>query len=389
MITVLADDITGAAEIAGVCLRYGLKVTFGIDTVPNVETDVCVIATDSRSRSELDAYRTHYQLAKTIFKDPDSIVFKKCDSVLRGYVLTELSALLDVRKFKKIVLQPANPASGRCIRDGIYYVGTEKIEHTDFARDPDFPASISEVKKLLLSRSAKYNQITEFHTAILSGLSENGLYVSDCTTVDDLIKGSKLSGTETLQCGSAAFFEQILLNIYSPIKTSVQPETISTGNFLLVSGSTHSASRTASDQFNGNRCPAASFPAALLQVKTEQGSLEAFAAELYRVWSQDKNLILTISEKKVDFPGSSTILKQRMGQLVKLLVEKCEIKELFIEGGATTYSILNCLNWKTLIPVEELSPGVVRMEILNTPSMHLTLKPGSYSWPEAITALLA
>ena len=31
MIAVIADDITGAAEIAGVCLRYDLTVSFGID----------------------------------------------------------------------------------------------------------------------------------------------------------------------------------------------------------------------------------------------------------------------------------------------------------------------------------------------------------------------
>lgn len=34
MITVIADDLTGAAEIAGVCIRYGLDVAFGIDSIP-------------------------------------------------------------------------------------------------------------------------------------------------------------------------------------------------------------------------------------------------------------------------------------------------------------------------------------------------------------------
>ena len=98
-------------------------------------------------------------------------------------------------------------------------------------------------------------------------------------------------------------------------------------------------------------------------------------------------MILTISENKVSFPDSTTILKQRMGLIVQKLVEKCEITELFIEGGATTYSILNILNWKTLIPVQELSPGVVRMEVSDFPSIHLTIKPGSYSWPESVKAL--
>ena len=387
MITVIADDITGAAEIAGVCLRYGLKVTFGIDSVPDIQTDVCVIATDSRSATEIEAYRTHSELAKTIFKNPDSVVFKKCDSVLRGYVLTELSAILDVRKFKRILVQPANPLSGRCIRDGIYYVGNEKIEDTDFSRDPDFPATFPEVQKLLLSRSAKYNQITEFHTGTLSALSGDGLFVPDCDSVDELINCSNLSDSETLLCGSAAFFEQVLLKTFNPTETKVKPGSISTGNFLLVSGSTHSASRIQGDQLVSTVCPLAAFPASLLQVKTEKGDIETWANELQNTWALNKKLILAVSEKKVSFPGSSTVLKQRMGMIVKLMVENCEIKELFIEGGATAYSILNLLNRKTLIPVEELSPGVVRMEIPDSPSIHLTLKPGSYSWPENVKAL--
>ena len=81
---VIADDITGAAEIAGVCLRYGLKVSFGIDTIPNEVADVCVVATDSRSLSESEAYAVHSKLAADIYKQNPAFVFKKCDSVLRG-----------------------------------------------------------------------------------------------------------------------------------------------------------------------------------------------------------------------------------------------------------------------------------------------------------------
>ena len=68
--------------------------------------------------------------------------------------------------------------------------------------------------------------------------------------------------------------------------------------------------------------------------------------------------------------------------VVRSLVEHCDIKELLIEGGATAYSILNILNCKTMIPVQELSPGVIRMENSLFPAMHLTIKPGSYRWPE-------
>jgi uncharacterized protein YgbK (DUF1537 family) len=123
MITVIADDLTGAAEIAGICLRYGLKASFGIDEMPENVADVNIIATDSRSMTEEDAYKTHRQLADIILaKKFNQVVFKKCDSVLRGYVLTELSALLDATEKKTAILQPTNPEGFRCIRNGDYLI---------------------------------------------------------------------------------------------------------------------------------------------------------------------------------------------------------------------------------------------------------------------------
>jgi len=127
MIFIIADDITGAAEVAGVCLRYGLTVSFGIDSLPDISTDVCVIATDSRSMSETEAYNIHLKLSELVSKFSPELVFKKCDSVLRGYVLTELFALMNATKQKKIVFQPSNPITGRCIRNGIYYINNKLI----------------------------------------------------------------------------------------------------------------------------------------------------------------------------------------------------------------------------------------------------------------------
>ena len=387
MITVIADDITGAAEIAGVCLRFGLKVTLGIDSVPDVRADVCVISTDSRSDTEIEAYHIHHKLATEVFNNPDSIVFKKCDSVLRGYVLTELSAILDVKKFKTIVLKPANPLSGRCIRNGTYFIGSEKIEDTDFAKDPDFPATVSEVQHLLLNRSANYNLITDIHTGTIHEFKKEGLFVPDCSTVEELSIGCNLGDDDTFMCGSAAFFGQLLLK--SGIARIKKDQTLPTfaQDYLIVSGTTHSASRNVGNQPNKIKTQVVAFPESLLREKTENIEIEKWVEELHIIWKRNRKMILTISENKISFPDSTTILKQRMGLIVQQLVEKCEIKELFIEGGATTYSILNILNWKTLIPVQELSPGVVRMEVPDFPSIHLTIKPGSYSWPESVKAL--
>ena len=56
MIGIVADDISGAAEVGGVCQRFGLE-TFVLRDVDRLEcsADVIVIDTDSRSLGAIEA----------------------------------------------------------------------------------------------------------------------------------------------------------------------------------------------------------------------------------------------------------------------------------------------------------------------------------------------
>jgi uncharacterized protein YgbK (DUF1537 family) len=67
-----------------------------------------------------------------------------------------------------------------------------------------------------------------------------------------------------------------------------------------------------------------------------------------------------------------------------IVVAANQAAELFIEGGATAASLLSRLNWISFKPVDELAPGVVRLQLNNKSHLFITLKPGSYSWPEFI-----
>ncbi len=381
MITVIADDITGAAEIAGVCLRYGLQVIFGIDTVPTDGSDIRIIATDSRSVKENEAYSIHKKLALEIYKDPNALVFKKCDSVLRGFVLTELIALMDVTGKSSVLLQPSNPATDRCIREGIYYIADEKIEDTGFSKDPDFPAISSDVKNLLLQRSTYENNNIEIHTGLITEIGNTGIFVPDCTSPEELQACCALINDKTLLCGSAAFFEQFLL--YNKIGKRIEklvPFSVST-SFLMICGSIHPQSRKFQDKMAALGCPVHYFPTAILQENITNDLIESWATELIDVWKKNLKLVLAISTEKIEFPKSSLILKSRMNLIAAEILKKCKVDEVFIEGGATAYGILNLLDWKTLSPVQELGPGVVRMKVSNQ-MCHLTIKPGSYQWPE-------
>lgn len=384
MITVIADDLTGAAEIAGICFRYGIDVAFGIDAIPEKPAQVVIIATDSRSLSEEQAYKVHLQLAGDIIKNnPNQIIFKKCDSVLRGHVLTEISALIDATSKSIVLLQPANPLGNRCVIDGIYYVNDVKIENTGFATDPDFPAKTSSVKNLLLGRSSKKDSI-QVYAGMIHETNSKGLYIPDCSYESDLIHNLKLYNKAMIIGGSAAFFEQFLikLKMVSTKKDSVKLNF--SKDYLLVSGSTHPKSIAFTKRLEKSNCSVFTFPEHLLFENVEESVLNEWILKVAKSYQITKKVVLRISNEIIEFTNSSKVLKTRMSFVVKHLFEYCEIDEIFIEGGATAYDLLDKLNWHSFTPIAELASGVVRMHYDHDPKKHITIKPGSYEWPDGL-----
>jgi D-threonate/D-erythronate kinase len=384
LVIVIADDITGAAEIAGVCWRYGLKVSFGIDAIPNEVADVCVVATDSRSLSETEAYAVHTKLATDIYKLKPAFVFKKCDSVLRGYVLTELSALLAESQLKKILLQPANPSTGRCIKDGLYCIGNELIESTDFSIDPDFPATDSSVLNILLQRSKIHTNIDDIHVGRIIKLAGIGVFIPDCNSINDLKQSCLLATDKTLLCGSAAFFEHVIVSRGNFKRELNQPEFVLNDDFLLVAGTTHPESKKFEERLQLINCPIYKFPVQFLQEKFNEIDFLEWTDTLLNSLNERKMLSVGISDRPIFFPNSNIELKSRLSQVVTSLLNNCAVSLLLIEGGATTYSILKALSLETLMLESELAPGILRMKVNSVDNLWIIMKPGSYPWPQII-----
>ena len=85
MIVIISDDITGAAEIAGMAHAYGLStvLTTGEQCPSDNKAEVVVFAADTRSMSEEEACNTIRRIATPLKETEGVRVFKKIDSVLR------------------------------------------------------------------------------------------------------------------------------------------------------------------------------------------------------------------------------------------------------------------------------------------------------------------
>ena len=88
MIAVIADDITGAAEIAGIAYDHGLKVILTRHLGEQLPVcDVLVCITNTRSLPKEKAVAQALPLGRRLKALGGDTVSKKTDSVQRGDVL--------------------------------------------------------------------------------------------------------------------------------------------------------------------------------------------------------------------------------------------------------------------------------------------------------------
>jgi uncharacterized protein YgbK (DUF1537 family) len=366
MITVLADDITGAAEIAGICLRFGLNVVFDfafnldakIGQVPSA--DVWIIASDTRSMSEKSAIDTVQRIAGFLKAQGIAQIYKKVDSALRGHIIAETKVLLEILAYKQALLLPANPEMGRIIRDGIYYINNIPLNETAFANDPDFPATSAIVSEILNVKTG--------HAPSLPSQPEKFI-TPDCISVDDFNKYVQKINMETLLVGGSAFFEKYCTNLVCRDE-ACPVSTIGNANILMVCGSTHENSKKFIQETQ-----------AFDVIEIPQHELEQWSAK--DIFADKKRVLITVKNDTTN-PISPKKIKCSLARITKELLENYPIKELFIEGGATAYACLQACGIASLVPVEEYSRGVVRMEIPDREKLHITIKPGSYQWPKKL-----
>jgi len=383
MIVVIADDFTGAAEIAGLGLRYGLKVVIKLEFTTNIDADLLIIATDSRSMNSGDAYKTMRNLYEKLVGKNYDFVFKKTDSVFRGHILKELKAVIDICIMKKILLVTSNPALGRKIINGKYYIDGKLLNETGFSEDPEFPIETADVLKLL-------GKNDNFNIKLLTPgdeVSGDGIFLGEAGTLGDLKKLADKVTDEILPVGASGFFAAIL-EVNGITKKEMGKFELPDGNskYLIVSGSSYSRIKLSLSGIGNREDTFISFmPVDIFyNKKTSSDSMENWISEIITTYSNFKRVIIEIGQPLLRDKSVSDRLKEQLAFVVERVLSKVKIDEMIIDGGATAYSIVNRLSLSKFKPVFELAPGVIRMKVEDYSGLYLTIKPGSYKWPSVL-----
>lgn len=375
MIAVIADDLTGAAELGGIGLRHGLRTEIQTDIArlaarvragqpAGAGPELLVFAADSRSKPEsaaIDEMTTITRALRT-----SEWIYKKTDSVLRGHVIAELKAHLGILGLESALLIPANPVLGRTIRDGHYFLNGKPIHHSAFSNDPEFPIHSADIQDMLHTRQEPVQLRKPGEE-----LPARGIVVGEVDDLADLQTWAHRLQANTLAAGAAGFFSA-LLDRHFPSKTT-EPARIG-APLLFISGTTFDRSRDS-----------------IKRVKDAGGPVRYLPAAPDINWHDEVAELLHEQQKAIiaidpDWHGyAAHELRTGMATAIYHILKKATPAEVVIEGGATAYAILNIVGWHTFIPEQELAPGLVRMRVAEAPDLFVTVKPGSYPWPDAIS----
>ncbi|OHE80154.1 MAG: hypothetical protein A3G75_05660 [Verrucomicrobia bacterium RIFCSPLOWO2_12_FULL_64_8] len=139
-ITIIADDLTGALDVAGPFASRG-HPTFAVVNAGDGPfgglSAAAVLSINSASRHlrAVDAARRVRDIVGHLGARRGGICIKKIDSTLRGNVAAESLAAAQAFGRANLVVAPAFPAQGRAVRRGMVHVNGVPLSETGFARD--------------------------------------------------------------------------------------------------------------------------------------------------------------------------------------------------------------------------------------------------------------
>ena len=357
MLAIIADDFTGAAELAGISLRYGLSVEICLNDVSETKADVLIVCTDSRSMQKAAAIYCTADAVEAILEFEPSLLYKKIDSVLRGYVIDEIKVQMELDEKNKALVIPANPSMQRTISNGTYFIDGKKITETAFINDPEFPIASANITAMLHDETVQVLKHDDW-------LPVEGIVIGEAESTAGVAAWVTAIDASWLLAGAGDFYTALLENKYK----ARQQQKFELGSpHLYVCGTAFEERKQFIKKLN---------------------CCSYLPENVNEEWLQQTCSIINEKGKAViaiDGSGAPAIeLRTAMAKAVAAIIVKAAVKEIFIEGGSTAAAVLQELDIKKLSPVNELSRGVVRMKAND---LFITVKPGSYQLPNEIIEL--
>ena len=396
----IADDFTGATDIANALAKEGMRVvqTIGVPDGGDLPVaDAIVIALKSRTAPVQDAVDWNLgALDWLLGQGAQQIVFKYCstfDSTPKGNIGPVADALQTRLGEMRTVICPAFPENGRTVKDGHLYVNGVPLHESPMRDHPLTPMWDSSLKALMESQSqgtvggVGLDVVRQGAVAISAAMAEieDNYIVVDATTDEDLRTiGGALAKTRLLSGGSgiATGLPQNYLDkgqLTSFFKPGL-PEVA--GRSLILSGSASLATQS-QVAYAKARMPA--IEVNLDKVAERTGYIHEIcdwvlgrdASGPVLVYGTSSNEVLRRNQEKYGVATSGEMLEATLSQVAAKLASE-GFTRIVVAGGETSGAVVSALGIKTLQIRDEIAPGVPWCEVPGTPRRAIALKSGNF-----------
>jgi len=400
----IADDFTGATDLANTLSKEGLRVSqlIGVpreQTSPG-EVDAIVVALKTRSIVPADAVAQSLAAFEWLqAQGAEQILFKYCstfDSTAEGNIGPVADALMDALDINFALVCPAYPENGRTIFKGNLHVGDVPLAESSMKDHPLTPMRDSNLVRLMQAQSHKKVGLIPYE-AVESGVEAVEariavLKASGCTYgVADAISDRHLqvlgeaAKDQKLITGGSGIAIGLPANFSTRSKggtgvSSRMPQTF--GRSLVLAGSCSAATRAQIAQVK-NKWPAVRINVdALAREEDVVSDLSAWAEAsapdlpvlIYA--SADPEEVAAV-QKRYGAERAGGLVEKAFGQLVQRLTAK-GFTRLVVAGGETSGAVVSALGISHLRIGPEIAPGVPWTESLQTPAIALALKSGNF-----------
>lgn len=373
MIGVIADDLTGAAEIGGVACRYGLRAE--VHTAPDQpgNAELIVVDTDSRGCAGAEAARRAGQAAQWL--RGSEWIYKKIDSVLRGPVLAALG-------LNRALVLPGNPSQGRVVRAGRFFVQGRSIDETDFRNDPLYPRWTADV--VALAGPAGSDPACLRRPGEV--LPAKGIVIGEVESDDDLRTWAARVDEQFLCVGGADFFRVMLeTKLRRPGPQFPMPVAQPGRKRVFVCGTASSGKVALMRAAAAHGVPVLPLPQALCCGGAEPASLfEEWSEQILESLARSGSVALVIDHPLIENADHARQASTFLLQGALRTAREGAADQFLVEGGATASEFLKQLGWMQLRFEGELASGVVCLTDISSPLPRVIVKPGSYPWPAEV-----
>jgi uncharacterized protein YgbK (DUF1537 family) len=410
LLGVIADDFTGATDIAGMLVKGGMRTiqTIGVPARGTISDDVdaVVVALKSRSIPAGDAVAQSLAALKALqAAGCKRFFFKYCstfDSTDQGNIGPVGDALVDALGTAQAIYCPAFPENGRTIFFGHLFVGDILLSDSHMRHHPLNPMTDSSLVRVL-ARQTKHKvglvplkQVQAGSATVRAALDRLALdgvrhVVVDAVADTDLgIIGEAVGDDELVTGGSgvalglpAAYRRRNLL----AHRTGADALPQVGGAAAVLAGSCSAATLGQIASFKGEHMSLDTD--AICRGEDVAGKALAWAKQRLGtapvlLSASDKPEAVKALQAKYGVEKSSQAIEGTMAALARGLVA-AGVGRLVVAGGETSGAVVSALDISALRIGPEIDPGVPWTASVGQKPMLLALKSGNFGAPDFFT----